>query len=370
MKKIVAGLLAVSMVFGAGGVLGNLSSDVFTLTASADEEQPTSGKCGENVTWVFDEDGTLTISGEGDMYLVDKPISLGRKTDEVKKVVIENGVTSIGNSAFTFCMNLTSVTIPNSVTKIGKYAFMSCGSLNKINIPNGVTRISDYTFTHCSNLKSVTIPENVTYIGECAFMGCTNLTDIKIPNSVTNIGECAFVDCDNLTKITIPNNVIKMGYGTFANCEELTTAVISDGVTSISEYAFYGCPKLKSVTIPSSVRIIGEKAFGYYNDKEKDIIGTTIKNFTIRGTKDTAAEKYAKNNEFRFVEMSDAGIKGDVNNDGKINITDITKIALHIKGKKFLTKEQKLRADINNDGNITITDLTRIAAHVKGKKSL
>ena len=240
-----------------------------------------------NLTWKLDADGTLTISGTGamkDYNAVGNLSPATQKKDSVKKVVIEKGVTSIGNDAFHNCNSLTSITIPDSVTSIGSFAFDSCSSLTNITIPdsvigigssafcdcssltsivipNSVTSIGSYAFDDCKNLTSITIPDSVTSIGNKAFSGCRSLTSITIPDSVTSIGSSAFSECRSLTSITISDNVTSIGYFAFFNCSSLTSITILDSVTSIGNYAFFNCSSLTSITIPDSVTSIGEAAF-------------------------------------------------------------------------------------------------------------
>ena len=217
-----------------------------------------------NLTWKLDADGTLTISGTGAMKDYDyynNPSPASQKKDSVKKVVIEDGVTSIRNSAFYDCNSLTSITIPNSVTSIGDSAFSNCYYLTNITIPNSVTSIENYAFRSCSSLTSITIPDSVTSIGKLAFYSCDSLTSITISNSVTSIEERAFAYCSRLTSITIPDSVTSIGEAAFAGCSSLTSITIPDSVTSIGEYAFQSCSRLTSITIPDSVTSIGEYAF-------------------------------------------------------------------------------------------------------------
>ena len=217
-----------------------------------------------NLTWKLDADGTLTISGTGAMKDYDyynNPSPASQKKDIVKKVVIEDGVTSIRNSAFYDCNSLTSITIPNSVTSIGAYAFSNCYYLTNITIPNSVTSIENYAFRSCSSLTSITIPDSVTSIGKLAFYSCDSLTSITISNSVTSIEERAFAYCSRLTSITIPDSVTSIGEAAFAGCSSLTSITIPDSVTSIGEYAFQSCSSLTSITIPDSVTSIGWYAF-------------------------------------------------------------------------------------------------------------
>ena len=135
-----------------------------------------------NLTWKLDADGTLTISGTGAMknYDYNDNPSPVYNNSNVKKVVIEDGVTSIGNSAFNECISLTSITIPDSVTSIGTYAFSGCRSLTSITIPDSVTSIGASAFNSCSGLTSITIPDSVTSIGNFAFYNCKNLTTISL----------------------------------------------------------------------------------------------------------------------------------------------------------------------------------------------
>ena len=218
----------------------------------------------DKLTWTLYADGTLNISGKGamkDYNYSDNPSPASQKKDSVKKVVIEDGVTSIRNSAFYDCNSLTSITIPNSVTSIGAYAFSNCYYLTNITIPNSVTSIENYAFRSCSSLTSITIPDSVTSIGKLAFYSCDSLTSITISNSVTSIEERAFAYCSRLTSITIPDSVTSIGEAAFAGCSSLTSITIPDSVTSIGEYAFQSCSSLTSITIPDSVTSIGWYAF-------------------------------------------------------------------------------------------------------------
>lgn len=156
---------------------------------------------------------------------------------------------------------VTSITIPNSVTSIGDSAFYGCTNLTEVNIPEGVTEIDDAAFWGCTNLTSITIPESMTKIGNSAFSGCTSLKEINIPEGVTEIGAEAFIECTSLTSITIPESVTKIAENIFCGCTNLTEVNIPEGVTEIDEWAFSECTSLISVVIPESVvRLIGMEA--------------------------------------------------------------------------------------------------------------
>ena len=211
-------------------------------------ETANSGTCGDNVTWRLSDDGTLTISGTGDMADYDgNGAPWFDFYSQVKTVVIENGVTSIGEYAFYKCSSLTSVTIPDGLTSIGNGAFEHCARLTSVTIPNSVTRIGEYAFYDCTSLTSVTIPNSVTSIGEYAFCDCTSLTSVTIPASVTSIGEYAFCDCTSLTSVTIPASVTSIGEYAFRDCTSLTSVTIPNSVTSIGWRAFYNCSALTDV---------------------------------------------------------------------------------------------------------------------------
>ena len=208
-----------------------------------------SGPCGNNVTWTLNDEGTLTISGTGDManFTSSKYVPWNSNIRNIKKVLIENNVTNIGSYAFYDAQNLTSITIPDSVTNIGEFSFYSCNSLTSMQIPKSITSISDLTFAFCSNLEKVSIPDSVTNIGHGAFNGCSNLSDITLPNSVKSIGTDAFYNCSSLKSIIIPDNVDCITYRTFYNCSSMTKITIPESVTTINNEAFYGCQKLNDV---------------------------------------------------------------------------------------------------------------------------
>ncbi|MBQ6863239.1 MAG: leucine-rich repeat domain-containing protein, partial [Clostridia bacterium] len=157
----------------------NLPDFDFNLSADA-ADVVKSGTCGTNVTYTLDSDDVLTIAGTGAMrnYSSFSSVPWYSNRTFVKKIVIENGVTSIGNYAFCWCTSLPSVTIPDSVTSIGDYAFRECTSLTSVIIPDSVTSIGKYAFYNCTKLTSVTIPDNVTSIGDWAFSNCTSLPSV------------------------------------------------------------------------------------------------------------------------------------------------------------------------------------------------
>ena len=231
-----------------------------------------SGTCGEQATWELYQDGTLYIKGSGamsdysissdanDTSFCSAPWYASHRSD-IQTVIIEDGITRIGEHAFTYCSAMHSVSIPDSVTEIGAEAFAGCSSLESVTIPDGVTKIGSAAFESCGSLKSVTIPSSVTTIGEWAFFGCDSLESVTIPGSVTEIGDWAFSDCGSLKSVTIPDSVTTIGEQAFSGCASLESVTIPGSVTEIGDWAFSDCVFLKSVTIPDSVTTIGECAF-------------------------------------------------------------------------------------------------------------
>ena len=261
------------------------------------------GKCGDNLFWVYDLAGILTITGTDAMYDYANTSSGKAPWDsykaDIESIILPDGLTRIGNHAFYGCNNaaLTSITIPNSVTTIGEYAFSNFDNLTSIEIPSSVTSIESNAFSFSENLNTVTfaagshletigekafgscyalnsaeIPAGVTSIGEYAFQNCSTLVSVTIPETVTSIGTNAFAGCSGLTSITVdPNNTV---YDSRDNCNAIietssnkllrgcnNTSVIPNTITAIGDYAFSGCSGLTSTTIPAGVTSIGDRAF-------------------------------------------------------------------------------------------------------------
>ena len=215
------------------------------ITASA----ATSGTCGDNATWVLDESGTLTISGTGDMW--DYSFCFN---ENIKNVVIEDNITSVGSCAFEGCYELANATIGKNVNKIGRSAFI-----------------------RCTGLKTIIIPNNVTDIGGCAFMDCENLNNIEIGSGVRNIGGYAFV-CESLIAINVDNgntayssvdgvlfNKDKTRIIRYPSNKSGTHYSIPDNVKDIEYGSFQGSVNLSSITVPYSVSTIQSWAFDYCN---------------------------------------------------------------------------------------------------------
>ena len=252
-KRVLSVVLAVMFV------LPLFSFVSFAYTSIID-----SGECGKNLTWKLDSNYCLTISGKGEMnnYSVYNPSPWKKYSEEqIKKIVVEDGVTSIGNYAFSGCKKATSITISDKVRSIGKFSFNQCGSITSIDLPSGILFIPEMAFAGCSSLASITIPNGVSSIGFWSFSGCTSLLSVNIPDSVTKIEGCAFFGCNVLYSITIPNSVTTISERAFCGCQRLPSVIIPDSVTSLGESAFDGCFGLTSVTIPGSLSVLPESVF-------------------------------------------------------------------------------------------------------------
>ena len=210
--------------------------------------------------------------------------------DRLASFTIPDGVTSIGDFAFSNCSRLTSIEIPDSVTSIGDWAFNNCSRLTSIEIPDSVTSIGSYAFSGCdsltynvhgnvnylgnknnpyvaamevtnTNFSTFTLHENTKVIADDAFNGCSRMTSIEIPDSVTSIGDSAFRACSSLTSVVIGDSVTSIGDSAFRAGNSLTSIEIPDSVTSIGWMAFSNCSSLTSIEIPDSVTSIGGYAF-------------------------------------------------------------------------------------------------------------
>lgn len=165
----------------------------------------------------------------------------------LKRIVISNGIISIGNCVFEDNTSLEHITIPNSVTSIGRHAFYGCRSLSSIILPRSLTSISNAMFCNCTSLQSITLPDSVTHIDDYAFCNCTKLKKIIIPDNVTSIGLGSFADCSDLTSVTLGNKVASIEWSTFSDCNSLTTVSIPKNVTEIKGNAFKNCFAITTV---------------------------------------------------------------------------------------------------------------------------
>ncbi|MBQ4101101.1 MAG: leucine-rich repeat domain-containing protein [Oscillospiraceae bacterium] len=306
-KKSISLPVAIILLFTL--VLGVMPTTVFA-------EVNASGECGNSATYTFDSTTrTLTISGSGaiqDCSSDTAPWSSYR--DSIKSIVISEGVTQIGNSAFEKANLLQSVTMPSTITSIGNYAFYLCPALASIELPSNIEILGYGAFQECSSLTTITIPDSVTTIDENAFYDCENLTSVTMQGTTPpTVGGGSFENCSPHLKINVPlgskstydttSNWIYMtdkivepttasgecyngvtytfdnatgtliisktseGSGDMIFCPwnsyagSIKSVVIENGVTTIKSQAFRNCTNLTSVEIPDSVTSINSGAF-------------------------------------------------------------------------------------------------------------
>lgn len=304
-KKMMAVLLALTLTAGTMSPLGVSAEEQPEVSTEHVEIQELgagvyTGTCGEGAEYTLDENGTLTITGNGSIDF-GAFRGFGKEDDKrvIKKVVISSGMIGIGNFAFENCSDLKSVEIPASVTSIGSAAFKDCSGLESMNIdeanttyenPEGSNAIVEKSSkTLVAGCKNTKIPDDVKIIGAYAFCGCSDLKSIEIPDNVSEIQVAAFDDCSNLTAIHIPAGVDKIALGVFMGCSNLNSitidsanrsyespgnanaiidkgtmtllegsnnTVIPEGVKRIWQNAFTERIHLKSITIPASVTSI------------------------------------------------------------------------------------------------------------------
>ena len=238
--------------------------------------QTYSGSCGANLTWTLNN-GVLTISGTGAMtnYSYERIPDIGDVTTapwgihtaSLQSLVLNEGITHIGDCAFAVCTGLTgSLTIPNSVISIGDNAFNNCfGFTGNLTIPNSVKTIEAQAFIGCSGFNGgLTIGNSVETIGHGAFYSCTGFSgNLTIPNSVKTIVEYAFAKCSGFTgNLTIGNSVKTIEEATFWECTGFKgNLTIGSAVETIGYGSFRSTSFTGNLTIPNSVKIIERYAF-------------------------------------------------------------------------------------------------------------
>lgn len=251
---------------------------IFVVAPVYTSAATTSGKSGD-CTWTLDSDGTLTVSGNGAMSDYVRVTNI-----DAKRIIIENGVTKIGNYSFSGCTNVESVLIPDSVTSIGFYAFSNCISLTSITVPMSVKNINRGMLEGCSSIEKIAvaadntvydsrndsnaiietktdtlivgcsktiIPDTVTSIGESAFTKCTRLKSIIIPDSVMTINQNAFSDCTGASVLRLSDTVTTIEYSAFRNCSGITEIIIPKSVSNIKYNAFDGCTGIAKISVSS-----------------------------------------------------------------------------------------------------------------------
>ncbi|MBR2175418.1 MAG: leucine-rich repeat domain-containing protein [Clostridia bacterium] len=207
-----------------------------------ENEESKSGKCGDNAYYTVSEDGVLTISGTGDIY--DYGSEEGSRNPwqrfmvpSFHKVVIENGITRIGDYAFLYC-DQYEIIIPDSVTSIGKYAFNECGSIENIELPESIVKIEEGAFAN-SSINKINVPKNVKEIPEKMCDSCFGLQEVIISEGVEKIGVSAFDCCEDLKELKLPDTLTTIDKYALGTCRGITELTIPEKVNTINAYAFF-----------------------------------------------------------------------------------------------------------------------------------
>ena len=305
MKRIISLFLSITMIIS--------SITILPLTVNAIES---SGKCGNNVTYNFNSaNGELTISGSGNMTDYTYGGSPFSANNTIRSIIIEDGVTSIGVSAFYYCINLYHVEISDTVVKIGNEAFKDCHKLDNVVLPDCLISIGNGAFQTCRSIYSMNIPESVEKIGSGAFEACAGMKSITvkdnnnyycsedgvlfnknkteliqypaskyskeyvIPNSVETISNGAFNgsgsvwnEGTNIDSIVIPESVKTIGVSAFANCRRIKEIRIPENVEKIGEAAFFECACLKEIIVSENNRWYSSNKGVLFNASETELV--------------------------------------------------------------------------------------------------
>ena len=260
------------------------------------------GKCGDNLTWILDGNGVLTISGSGPMtdYSSDGSQSTAPwAAYSPKKLVLNNGITRIGDYAFFQCHSLTgSLTLPESLESIGDSAFLACsGITGSLILPSGMSSIGNSAFCRCTGFSGgLILPNGIVNIGEYAFTWCSGFTGaLTLPNELLRIGEFAFYGCTGFTDdLILPEKLTSIGASAFYGCTGFGNDLwIPESVTSIGSSAFRNCTNLKTASILCRLTDIYSSSLGYNDDGK-------IPGFTIQGFAYSTAQSYARQRGFDF----------------------------------------------------------------------
>lgn len=306
------------------------------------------------------------------------------------------------------CLNVLPQTVSSfgSITAYAEDSDFVCGSIDAglviteytgeggdVVIPEKiggtkVVGIWDNAFFQCDAITSVKLPDTILTIEDSAFFDCTALTDINIPNGVTKIGPCAFSGCTSLKKISIPDSTDLIAEAAFQDCTALNEVKLPDKAVKIMNDAFLNCSSLKEITIPKGIEKIYDGAFGMYMEEGEDPVYSLYKDFKINCYKYSVGHKYADDNDINYVILDPqtpdkkdidtlvpdkkpkGALRGDVNGDGSIDVSDIATLASHIKGIKALDESKLWSADANGDLHVNVTDIAVTAAHIKGIKPI
>ena len=337
----------------------------------------------------------------------------------LKEITVPDSVNSLGEKAFEGCTVLEKAKIGRGIKQAVPGLFKDCKKLTDLTIPNFETEEADYgeygegakvavkdmfnmispIITECS-VSKITILDGAEEISMCEFSCMSSLKEVVIPDTVTTISKAAFSRCDSIETITLPEKLKTIGYAAFAGCVKLSDITIPAGIETIDEYTFAGCEKLSEVSLPEGVKTIGAQAFAYCYGitdiyipdsvkkiDEKIFEEDRIKDIWFGGSEDewkAVIGEYAESEDLRktTVHFDAVSLKytkeeaeklrgcGDVDGDGKVDITDLTLISLYNIGDYDFSGAELIFADLDKDGIVTLADLATLRMVLSHKMEL
>ena len=317
-----------------------------------------SGKLCDTVSWTLKGD-TLTVTGSGEVPDGAFDAVLQKCGDKIKRLVVEDGVVSLGRRAFWGYASLESVRLPASTVKIDDW-FWGCSGLKEAKLASGVQVVGDSAFMDCVSLTRIELPASVHMIGSAAFKNCENLTEIRLPAALSGIGREAFMNT-GLTAVTLPGSVRMVDGWAFAQCKSLKSAVLSGGQTMLSDCLFQNST-LESLVLPKSIRSVSENTFYYctlkdlyYEGAEAEFRSIFIHrsgdNYTVPGNTDEIFKTAA-------LHFNAAKARGDLDNNGKADPGDartVLRAAIGLENIPCGTYDF-YRADADFDAAVTTAD--------------
>lgn len=269
------------------------------------------GELNSNITWEY-KNGVLHISGKGEIPILINDVPQYRENPYpwkaflpvIKKVVVDEGITSLGSYCFSYCSNLTEATLPDSLSGIGDGTFFQCNNLKQAQIPSEITYIGRHAFDRCNKIAEITIPDTVTSIGRNAFQCCYEITQINIPDGITGIEPSTFEDCSSLQSIYVPQSVSYIGEFAFYRSGIKSVNFLDN--MGIDRYAFADCYNLSSIFLGRNVYIWtlpNYTVFGNYING----IDSEREDFVIKGYSGSYMEDYANSRGIKFEAIKETG---------------------------------------------------------------
>lgn len=280
------------------------------LPAAQPAQALESGACGEGLSWVLNA-GTLTVTGTGDMtdYKASELPPWYEHRENITRVVIGAGVTSIGGFAFYECKSLVSISLPKSVKRIGSYAFASCERLASVGMSGSVTDIGDGAFYGCIALASLRLPYGLSRLGKQAFYRCESLRTVSVPADVRTMGDSVFAYCKGLVRAEIHARIDELPAWTFYGCEQLSEVYLADTVGDVENYGFKKCDSLSTVFFEGTE----EKAERIQAAIEEDVASFGVTGYiSNEGISDTTSSgKYEENGDNTATQINTTVTQGD-----------------------------------------------------------